>query len=82
MQIIFQDPYSALDPRMPIGESVGEGLRIHHLGTADERQALVLRTLRKVGLEEYHARRYPHEFSAVQMIDHTLRSATEVYRRR
>ena len=66
MQIIFQDPYSALDPRMPIGQSVGEGLRIHHIGTADERQAVVMQTLRKVGLEGYHARRYPHEFSGGQ----------------
>jgi len=66
MQVIFQDPFSSLDPRMPIGESVGEGLRIHHIGTAEERQAVVLQTLRKVGLEEYHARRYPHEFSGGQ----------------
>ncbi len=66
MQIIFQDPYSSLDPRMPIGESVGEGLRIHHIGTARERQQAVMDVLRKVGLEEYHARRYPHEFSGGQ----------------
>ncbi len=66
MQIIFQDPYSSLDPRMPIGESVGEGLRIHGIGDRDRRQAVVLETLRKVGLEEYHARRYPHEFSGGQ----------------
>ena len=63
MQIIFQDPYSALDPRMPIGQSVGEGLRIHKIGTPEERRAVVMETLRKVGLEPYHARRYPHEFS-------------------
>ena len=66
MQIIFQDPYSSLDPRMPIGESVGEGLRIHRIGTARERQQIVMDVLRKVGLEEYHARRYPHEFSGGQ----------------
>jgi len=66
MQIIFQDPYSSLDPRMPIGESVGEGLHIHHIGTRKERQAVVMETLRKVGLEPYHARRYPHEFSGGQ----------------
>jgi peptide/nickel transport system ATP-binding protein/oligopeptide transport system ATP-binding protein len=66
MQIIFQDPYSSLDPRMPIGESVGEGLRIHGLGSPQERQAVVMETLRKVGLEPYHARRYPHEFSGGQ----------------
>jgi peptide/nickel transport system ATP-binding protein/oligopeptide transport system ATP-binding protein len=66
MQIIFQDPYSSLDPRMPIGESVGEGLRIHRVGTSVERQEIVLDTLKKVGLEPYHARRYPHEFSGGQ----------------
>jgi peptide/nickel transport system ATP-binding protein/oligopeptide transport system ATP-binding protein len=66
MQIIFQDPYSSLDPRMPIGESVGEGLRIHNVGTSRERYEIVIDTLRKVGLEDYHARRYPHEFSGGQ----------------
>ena len=66
MQIIFQDPFSSLDPRMPIGESVGEGLKIHNIGTARERQELVIDTLRKVGLEDYHSRRYPHEFSGGQ----------------
>ena len=66
MQIIFQDPYSSLDPRMPIGASVGEGLRIHGIGTPHERQEVVLETLKKVGLEPYHARRYPHEFSGGQ----------------
>jgi peptide/nickel transport system ATP-binding protein/oligopeptide transport system ATP-binding protein len=66
MQIIFQDPYSALDPRMPIGQSVAEGLRIHKIGTPQERRTIVMETLRKVGLEPYHARRYPHEFSGGQ----------------
>ena len=66
MQIIFQDPYSSLDPRMPIGESVMEGLSIHNIGTSRERFDLMIETLRKVGLEDYHARRYPHEFSGGQ----------------
>jgi len=66
MQIIFQDPYSSLDPRMPVGESIAEGLKIHRIGTARERNATVVETLRRVGLEEYHARRYPHEFSGGQ----------------
>jgi oligopeptide/dipeptide ABC transporter ATP-binding protein len=66
MQIIFQDPYSSLDPRMPVGESVAEGLRIHRIGTANEQRVMVKDMLRKVGLEEYHARRYPHEFSGGQ----------------
>jgi len=66
MQIIFQDPYSSLDPRMPIGESVMEGLKIHNVGTGRERFEMMIGTLRKVGLEDYHARRYPHEFSGGQ----------------
>ena len=66
MQIIFQDPYASLDPRMPIGDSVMEGLNIHHIGTSKERYEIMLDTLKKVGLEDYHARRYPHEFSGGQ----------------
>lgn len=66
MQIIFQDPYASLDPRVPIGESVMEGLHIHQIGTKKERVDIMLDTLKKVGLEDYHARRYPHEFSGGQ----------------
>lgn len=66
MQIIFQDPYSSLDPRLPIGESIMEGLHIHNIGTPQERYEIMLDMLRKVGLESYHARRYPHEFSGGQ----------------
>lgn len=66
MQIIFQDPYASLDPRVPIGESVMEGLHIHKIGTPKERVEIMLETLDKVGLEDYHARRYPHEFSGGQ----------------
>ena len=66
MQIIFQDPYASLDPRVPIGESVMEGLHIHKIGTSKERVDIMLDTLKKVGLEDYHARRYPHEFSGGQ----------------
>ena len=66
MQIIFQDPYASLDPRMPIGESIAEGLKIHKVGTPRERFEIVIENLRKVGLEDYHARRYPHEFSGGQ----------------
>ncbi|HEY2979729.1 MAG TPA: oligopeptide/dipeptide ABC transporter ATP-binding protein [Anaerolineales bacterium] len=66
MQIIFQDPYASLDPRVPIGESVMEGLHIHNIGTPKERFDIMLDTLKKVGLEHYHARRYPHEFSGGQ----------------
>jgi oligopeptide/dipeptide ABC transporter ATP-binding protein len=66
MQIIFQDPYSSLDPRMTVGESVAEGLKIHGVGTPMERHELVIETLKKVGLEDYHSKRYPHEFSGGQ----------------
>jgi peptide/nickel transport system ATP-binding protein/oligopeptide transport system ATP-binding protein len=66
MQIIFQDPYASLDPRMPIGESISEGLKIHNIGTPRERFETAIEMLRRVGLEDYHARRYPHEFSGGQ----------------
>jgi peptide/nickel transport system ATP-binding protein/oligopeptide transport system ATP-binding protein len=66
MQIIFQDPYASLDPRMPIGESVMEGLKVHGIGTHSDRVETMLAILKKVGLEDYHARRYPHEFSGGQ----------------
>ena len=66
MQIIFQDPFSSLDPRTPIGDSIGEGLRVHGVRSGRERQAQVLEIMKTVGLEAYHARRYPHEFSGGQ----------------
>jgi oligopeptide/dipeptide ABC transporter ATP-binding protein len=67
MQIIFQDPYASLDPRMTVGESVGEGLQFHNIGqNSKERYDIVIQNLRKVGLQDYHARRYPHEFSGGQ----------------
>ncbi len=66
MQVVFQDPYSSLDPRLPIGESIAEGLKIHHIGSSQERFELVLAALKRVGLEDYHAVRYPHEFSGGQ----------------
>ncbi len=66
MQIIFQDPYASLDPRVPIGDSVMEGLKIHHIGSPKDRHEMAIQMLRKVGLEDYHARRYPHEFSGGQ----------------
>jgi oligopeptide/dipeptide ABC transporter ATP-binding protein len=66
MQIIFQDPYSSLDPRMRVGRSIEEGLSTHGIGTPDERWDLVMDMLRRVGLDPYHARRYPHEFSGGQ----------------
>ncbi len=66
MQIIFQDPYASLDPRMPIGESIAEGLKIHNIGSARQRRDTTIEMLRKVGMEDYHARRFPHEFSGGQ----------------
>jgi oligopeptide/dipeptide ABC transporter ATP-binding protein len=66
MQIIFQDPYASLDPRTPIGDSIGDGLRIHGIGNARERRVRVARMMDMVGLQPYHARRYPHEFSGGQ----------------
>ncbi len=66
MQIIFQDPYASLDPRMPIGESIMEGLDIHGIGSHKQRFETMTDIMKKVGLEEYHARRYPHEFSGGQ----------------
>ena len=66
MQIVFQDPYSSLDPRMPVGEIINEGLQIHGIGSAKQRAEIVTEMLAKVGLNPYHARRYPHEFSGGQ----------------
>lgn len=66
MQIVFQDPYSSLDPRVPVGETIAEGLEIHGVRNRRERQEIVLGMLDKVGLNPYHANRYPHEFSGGQ----------------
>ncbi|HEU4705531.1 MAG TPA: ATP-binding cassette domain-containing protein, partial [Sphingomicrobium sp.] len=66
MQMVFQDPYASLDPRSPVGDSIGDGLRIHGIGTDAERRAKVERMMDMVGLQAYHARRYPHEFSGGQ----------------
>ena len=65
MQFIFQDPFSSLDPRTKVGDSIAEGLRVHDV-PKDERSKRVLEVLELVGLEPYHARRYPHEFSGGQ----------------
>ena len=66
MQIIFQDPFSSLDPRLPVGDSIAEGLRIHTQKSAKERHELVVDVLKRVGLRADHARRFPHEFSGGQ----------------
>ena len=67
MQIIFQDPYSSLNPRISIGKSIMEPMQVHNmLSTTQERKERVLELLKKVGLEEKHFNRYPHEFSGGQ----------------
>jgi oligopeptide transport system ATP-binding protein len=66
VQVVFQDPYSSLDPQTRIGETIGDGLRIHHIGTPSERRAKVLRMMNLVGLSSGMASRYPHEFSGGQ----------------
>jgi oligopeptide transport system ATP-binding protein len=66
MQIVFQDPYSSLDPRMPVDEIVGEGLTIHRLAKGKEKTQRVAELLEMVGLGREHMGRYPHEFSGGQ----------------
>ncbi|HEX3719260.1 MAG TPA: ABC transporter ATP-binding protein [Verrucomicrobiae bacterium] len=67
LQIIFQDPYSSLDPRMTDGESIGEALDIHRLArNAEDRRRRIEGLLESVGLDASHAERYPHEFSGGQ----------------
>ncbi|MCS6842152.1 MAG: dipeptide ABC transporter ATP-binding protein [Roseiflexus sp.] len=66
MQIVFQDPYASLDPRMTIGESVAEGLTIHGIGSKAERRERVREVLAKVGMHPSHMERFPHEFSGGQ----------------
>ena len=67
MQVVFQDPYSSLSPRLSIAQIVGEGLRVHNLtATEAERRQLIEETLAEVGLDPAAAERYPHEFSGGQ----------------
>jgi peptide/nickel transport system ATP-binding protein len=66
MQIIFQDPYSSLNPRMTIGDIIGEPLVVHRVGTPAEREARVKELLEAVGLNPQYMKRYPHEFSGGQ----------------
>ncbi len=66
MQIIFQDPYASLNPRMTIGSIVGEPLTIHNVAKGQERKDKVEQLLHRVGLRPEHIRRYPHEFSGGQ----------------
>ncbi len=66
MQIVFQDPFASLNPRMTVGEILEEPLIVHNIGDRTERRARVNRLLSLVGLATYHAQRYPHEFSGGQ----------------
>jgi microcin C transport system ATP-binding protein len=66
MQIVFQDPFGSLSPRLSVGEIVEEGLRIHNIGNADEREAMIVDVLREVRLDPETRHRYPHEFSGGQ----------------
>jgi len=66
LQIVFQDPYSSLNPRMRVGAIVEEPLIIHRIGTKDERKARVAELFGLVGLDPAHASRFPHEFSGGQ----------------
>ena len=66
MQIIFQDPYASLNPRMRVGDIVGEGLEIHKLAKGKAKRDRIMELLHQVGLREDHYPRYPHEFSGGQ----------------
>lgn len=67
MQIVFQDPYASLDPRMTVGDIVGEAIDVHKMAAdQNERYQIIIEMLRRVGLNSEHANRYPHEFSGGQ----------------
>ncbi|MDO7873088.1 MAG: dipeptide/oligopeptide/nickel ABC transporter ATP-binding protein, partial [Enterococcus casseliflavus] len=67
MQIVFQDPYASLDPRMTVGDIIGEAIDIHRLAAnKKDRQEQIISVLSTVGLNSEHANRYPHEFSGGQ----------------
>ena len=66
MQMVYQDPYSSLNPRMNILDNVGRSLKIHGIATGKKRDEMVAKVLKKVGLDREHMRRYPHELSGGQ----------------
>lgn len=66
MQMVFQDPFSSLNPRMTVGDIVGEPLLIHDMGSRSERRDLTAQMLEKVGMKAIHMQRYPHAFSGGQ----------------
>lgn len=66
MQIVFQDPYSSLSPRLPVGEIIGEAVKEHNLVSKDEYDDYISQVMKDCGLQEYYRDRYPHEFSGGQ----------------
>lgn len=66
MQIIFQDPYSSLPPRSPVGDIIGEAVKVHNIVPKSEYRDYVLQIMRKCGLQDFYFDRYPHEFSGGQ----------------
>lgn len=66
MQLIFQDPYSSLSPRMPVGEIIGEGVREHGIVSKAEYRDYIMKIMEECGLQKHHIDRYPHEFSGGQ----------------
>jgi microcin C transport system ATP-binding protein len=66
MQVVFQDPFGSLSPRMSVSQIVGEGLRIHRMGTPEEQEQAIIAALHEVGLDPNTRDRYPHEFSGGQ----------------
>jgi microcin C transport system ATP-binding protein len=66
MQVVFQDPFGSLSPRMSVSQIVGEGLRIHSMGTPQEQEQAIIAALQEVGLDPETRNRYPHEFSGGQ----------------
>lgn len=66
VQIIFQDPYSSLNPRMPVGEIIGEAVRAHNIVPKEQYRDYIMQIMKDCGLRPYHIDRYPHEFSGGQ----------------
>ena len=66
VQIVFQDPYSSLNPRFTVGKIVSEGMRLHNICKDTEIHNKLIETFEKVGLREFHINNYPHEFSGGQ----------------
>ncbi len=66
MQIVFQDPYSSLPPRMPVGEIIGEAVKVHNIVPRSEYRDYVISIMHKCGLQDFYFDRYPHEFSGGQ----------------